>query len=43
MRKTRWKNSYRVPLREAECVAITGINGLRLERREYTGLITGSE
>lgn len=28
---------------EAVCVAIIGINGLRLEHREYTGLITGNE
>ena len=39
----RWKYSYSAPLREAECVAITGINDLKLERRESTGFITGNE
>lgn len=42
MRKMLWKYSYSVPLREAECVTITGINGLKLECRESTGFITGN-
>lgn len=37
------RNFYRVSPRDTEYVAITGINGLRLEHREYMGLITGNE